>query len=98
MSDFEPAAMIDREGTLEITVWPDTLVGLHALISWLDGFEAAGKARVPGHFALVMHYRQLRQRLVAVKSAQLVKEAMSAPAVATPVDQPQSDPSREQEK
>lgn len=44
---------------IELGIWQSTVDGLCALIHWLNGFEAAGKGRVPGHFELVMHFRSL---------------------------------------
>ena len=62
MSDFEPLIVLDdREATHKVTLFRDHLVGMHALIHWLEGFEKSGQGRVPGKFELVMHYRSLRR-------------------------------------
>lgn len=33
--------------------------GLNQLINWLQGFEAARSGQIPGHFELIMHYRNM---------------------------------------
>lgn len=71
MSDHEP--MIHCPPTNEphtgnyvifekLQVGQSTLDGLAALIHWIDGFQDAGKGRVPGGFELVMFYRSFLQR------------------------------------
>lgn len=64
MSDYEPTVSNLPAGSaleINIPVWQSSIDGLAALISWLDGFEAAGHKRIPGHFELVMHFRQVVQ-------------------------------------
>lgn len=66
MSDFEPMGVIEKPTPVTITLQPETIVGLHALLHWLKGFEAGGggtHGRTPGHFELVMHYRAITAAL-----------------------------------
>ena len=58
MSDFEKVPLEDK--TAIVWTSADTFQGLVALDNWLRGFEAGGNGRVPGHFELTMHLRQLR--------------------------------------
>ncbi len=58
MSDFERVPLEDKTAIVWTTA--DTFQGLVALDNWLRGFEAGGNGRVPGHFELTMHLRQLR--------------------------------------
>ena len=49
---------------IPVTLFQSQLDGLCALIHFCDGLNQAGKGRVPGSFELVMHYRELRNRVV----------------------------------
>jgi hypothetical protein len=73
----EPQARIPESSqpmtapNIKVPVWitEQDYQGLHALLNWLSGFEAAGKGQVPGHFELVMHFRQLTS---AIREAQKI--------------------------
>lgn len=54
--------------TIETFVDKQTQNGLYALINWLDGFEAKGGS-VPGHFELVMYFRQMQNAIQMAKQA-----------------------------
>lgn len=49
-----------------VGLWQSEMDGLNALIHWLQGFEAAGHGRIPGHHDLVMHYRALRDAVHSI--------------------------------
>ena len=50
----QPCVYLDK-----VWITQDYFDGMCQLINWLDGFEAAGKGRVPGHHELIMFYRGL---------------------------------------
>lgn len=64
---FEPIARIPESTqpmmapNIKINVWvtEDQYQGLHSLLNWLQGFEAAGKGVIPGHPELVFFFRGL---------------------------------------
>ena len=59
MRAYESVPLEDVKVELYITA--DTLQGLMALTSWLQGFQAGGKGGwAPGHFELLMLLRQIR--------------------------------------
>ena len=57
----EPTIHFTDRIVISHSLWKQYADGLNALIHWLDGYEAArpGSKAVPGHFELVMHYREL---------------------------------------
>jgi hypothetical protein len=70
VSDYEPLIVLDQPSRMvQVSLHRDQLVGLHALIHWLKGYEMSGNGsgRVPGAFELVMHYRSLRSSLEPAK-------------------------------
>ena len=56
-----PSTVPHQEPSVTCPVWitQSNLDGLQALIKWLEGFESAGKGRVPGSFELISFYRTL---------------------------------------
>jgi len=54
---------------VSVVVSEDQYHGLHSLIHWLDGFEAAGKGAVPGRPELVFVFRSLT---TAIKEAKRI--------------------------
>jgi len=68
---FEPMARFPRSdqpftepmARLQIILPETQYHGLHSLIEWISGFQAAGKGDVPGYFELVMHFRELNHAL-----------------------------------
>ena len=68
MSDYEHVPTYD--GKIEdLSIKTSTFQALGALVHWLQGFEAGGHGRVPGHFELVMLLRTLK-----IDNPQKVKE------------------------
>ncbi len=55
MNDLAPSS--GHGGTLDVS--QHSLAAISGLIHWIEGFQAAGKGNVPGHFELIMLYRQL---------------------------------------
>lgn len=55
----EDQRLMTYQESVTISPTQNDLDGLNALIHWCDGYEKAGKGRVPGHFELVMLYRSL---------------------------------------
>jgi hypothetical protein len=57
------------EPSIHVEVWlpQSNLDGLHALLQWLDGYESAKSGKIPGHFELISHFRQLKSSIYALK-------------------------------
>ena len=50
----------EKFGRYEVSMGQDYLDGLHALILWLQGFEAGrGQGVIPGMWELIVFYRSL---------------------------------------
>lgn len=58
--------VISKQTTITTFVDQSTQNGLYSLINWLDGFEARGGS-VPGHFELVMYFRQIQDGIKAAE-------------------------------
>jgi hypothetical protein len=67
-----PSTEPSREPSITVPVWitQSNLDGLHALMQWLDGFIDAKGGTIPGHFELVMHFRQIRSAINNFKEKQ----------------------------
>ena len=57
--------------TCEIEISQAHLDGLSSLIQFLQGFHRSGGCQVPGHFELMMHYRELRNCALKAKRSAL---------------------------
>lgn len=57
--NLESLPNIEKPLPVTVTVFPDYLRGLYALMYFIDGLERNGQGMVPGSFELTMHYRQL---------------------------------------
>ena len=51
--------------SINVNIWipQDHLDGIHALMQWLDGYESAKSGNIPGHFELIMHFRELKNKI-----------------------------------
>lgn len=64
MTDHEPTIHFPKgidQISFQMFTDQTTIDGLNALIHWLQGYAYAkkGEGRIPGHFDLIMHYRQV---------------------------------------